>query len=107
VTIHGDPTLTGQLVASVCANETCSYEVQRRLLQYSPTLLARAFISGTYDDNEMIFPPIPNFIFTRDIGIVINEHILLNKPCKEARKREALLEIGRASCRERGDSLLA
>ncbi|MCU0404401.1 MAG: arginine deiminase family protein, partial [Chitinophagaceae bacterium] len=39
----------------------------------------------------MIFPPIPNFIFTRDIGIVINDHILLNKPAKQARTREALL----------------
>jgi arginine deiminase len=39
----------------------------------------------------MIFPPIPNFIFTRDIGIVINTHVLLNKPAKLARTREALL----------------
>ena len=91
IDILEDQAIKSQLVASVCAIEACSYDVQRRLLQYSPTLLARAFISGTYDDNEMIFPPIPNFIFTRDIGIVINDHILLNKPCKEARKREALL----------------
>jgi arginine deiminase len=39
----------------------------------------------------MIFPPIPNFIFTRDIGITVNDHILLNKPAKKARTREALL----------------
>ncbi len=39
----------------------------------------------------MLFAPIPNFIFTRDIGIVINEFVLLNKPAKKARTREALL----------------
>ena len=39
----------------------------------------------------MLFAPLPNFIFTRDIGIVINDHILLNKPAKLARTREALL----------------
>ena len=39
----------------------------------------------------MLFPPIPNFIFTRDIGIVINDYILLNKPAKKARTSEALL----------------
>jgi arginine deiminase len=39
----------------------------------------------------MLFPPIPNFIFTRDIGIVIKEHILLNKAAKKARSRETLL----------------
>mgnify|MGYP001810815591 FL=1 len=39
----------------------------------------------------MIFAPLPNFIFTRDIGIVINNHVLLNKPAKAARTRESLL----------------
>ena len=53
--------------------------------------LAKVFISGTINEKEMLFPPIPNFIFTRDIGIVINDHILLNKPAKKARTREALL----------------
>lgn len=86
-----DESLKSQLVASVCAIEACSYKVQRELLGYTPYDLARVFFSGTYNEDEMIFPPIPNFIFTRDIGIVINDHILLNKPMKEARKREALL----------------
>jgi arginine deiminase len=53
--------------------------------------LAKVFISGTSNEKEMLFPPIPNFIFTRDIGICINEYILLNKPAKKARTREALL----------------
>jgi arginine deiminase len=39
----------------------------------------------------MIFAPIPNLIFSRDIGIVINNHILINKPAKKARARETLL----------------
>ncbi len=86
-----DAAIKSQLVASVCAIEACSYEIQRELMGYSPATLARVFFSGTYNETEMIFPPIPNFIFTRDIGIVINDHILLNKPMKEARKREALI----------------
>ncbi len=80
-----------KLVASVCAIEGCSYETQTKLLDYSPALLAKIFISGTVNENEMIFAPIPNFIFTRDIGIVINDFVLLNKPAKKARTREALL----------------
>lgn len=86
-----DTAIKSQLVASVCALEACSYEVQRRLMGYAPVVLARVFFSGTSDERELIFPPIPNFIFTRDIGIVINNCILLNKPKKEARKREALI----------------
>ena len=80
-----------KLVAAVCAIEGCSYAVQNDLLSFSPKQLAKVFISGTINEDEMVFPPIPNFIFTRDIGIVINDHILLNKPAKKARTREAML----------------
>ena len=80
-----------KLVASVCAIEACSYDTQKELQQLSPVQLAKTFISGTLSDDEMLFAPIPNFIFTRDIGIVINQYVLLNKPAKKARTREALL----------------
>jgi arginine deiminase len=80
-----------KLVAAVCAIENCSYTSQEELLSCSPKQLAKVFISGTTDEETMIFPPIPNFIFTRDIGIVINDYILLNKPAKKARTREAML----------------
>lgn len=80
-----------KLVASVCAIENCSYELQDELAAMEGKRLAKIFISGTLNDKEMLFPPIPNLIFTRDIGIVINDYILLNKPAKKARTREALL----------------
>lgn len=79
------------LVASVCAVEFCSYDTQKFLLTLDPNTLSKVFISGTLKDGRMLFAPIPNFIFTRDIGIVINDHILLNRPAKKARTREALL----------------
>ncbi len=79
------------LTASVCAIENCTYTTQKRLNQLAPPELAKVFITGSTPDKSMIFPPIPNFIFTRDIGIVIHDHILLNKPAKKARIREALL----------------
>ncbi len=79
------------LVASVCAIEFCSYEMQKFLLTLDAVALSKVFISGTLKDGRMLFAPIPNFIFTRDIGVVINDHILLNRPAKKARTREALL----------------
>lgn len=94
IDILKNESIKAQLVASVCAMEACSYQRQQEMLQLSATDLAKLFFSGTLETNgteEMIFPPIPNFIFTRDIGIVINDHILLNKPKKDARKREALI----------------
>jgi len=80
-----------KLVASVCAIEACSYDTQKDLQKLSPVQLSKTFISGTMTDDKMLFAPIPNFIFTRDIGIVINSYVLLNKPAKKARTREALL----------------
>ncbi len=80
-----------KLAASVCAIENCSYDTQKELLNLDPISLAKTFITGTLDSDRMLFAPIPNFIFTRDIGIVINEYVLLNKPAKKARTREALI----------------
>ncbi|MES1225760.1 MAG: arginine deiminase family protein, partial [Bacteroidota bacterium] len=89
--ILADHEIKLKLVASVCAIESCSYDAMQELLELSPAQLAKTFISGTLKDDKMLFAPIPNFIFTRDIGIVINNYILLNKPAKKARTREALL----------------
>jgi arginine deiminase len=80
-----------KLAASVCAIENCSYDTQKELLELKPVALAKTFITGSLDNGRMLFAPIPNFIFTRDIGIVINEYVLLNKPAKKARTREALI----------------
>src|SRR5579859_5359840 len=65
-----DHSIKMKLVASVCAIEACSYEIQRDLHQLDPVQLAKTFISGATDNDRLLFAPIPNFIFTRDIGIV-------------------------------------
>ena len=71
-----------KLVAAVCAIEGCTYKVQMELTNTDPKELAEIFISGTLANDIMIFAPIPNLIFTRDVGTTINNHILLNKPAK-------------------------
>jgi len=91
IDILEDEAIRKQLIASVCAIELCSYSLQQEMMHYTATDLARLFFTGALQDDDLLFAPIPNFIFTRDIGIVINDFILLNKPMKEARKREALL----------------
>jgi len=83
--------IRSKLVASVSAIEGCTFQTQQELLSYSAKELAKTFISGTSSDKKLLFAPIPNFIFTRDIGITIKDHVLLNKPAKKARTREALL----------------
>ena len=89
--ILDDESIKSILVASASAVEGCTYETQKYLLTLSAHELTKVFISGMLPNEQMIFAPIPNFIFTRDIGVVINNHVLLNKPAKKARTREALL----------------
>ena len=80
-----------KLAASVCAIESCNYRLQQQLIETDPIELAKIFISGSLNTEEMIFAPIPNLIFSRDIGIAVNNYMLLNKPAKKARFRETLL----------------
>src|ERR1700761_2525571 len=80
-----------KLVASVCAIESCNYRLQLKLIDTDPVELAKIFISGSLNEDEMIFAPIPNLIFSRDIGVAVNNYMLLNRPAKKARARETLL----------------
>ncbi len=86
-----DKDIRQNLTASVCAIENCTYRLQQQLTAKEPAELAKILISGALSKEDMIFAPIPNLIFSRDIGIAINNHILLNKPAKKARSRETLL----------------
>ncbi len=89
--ILAQPDIKNSLTASVCAIEGCNYKIQQELIHTEPLELAKTLISGSRFVGEMLFPPIPNLIFTRDIGIAINNFILINKPAKAARARETLL----------------
>lgn len=54
--------------------------------------LAQVLISGYNPrDDRILFDPIPNFIFTRDIAITVNNYIVITKAAKEARFRENFL----------------
>ena len=83
------------LVASVCAIEKCGLKTQKRLLETEPAALAHTLITGIFPSaagqEEFIFAPVPNLIFTRDIGITIHNHVLISKPYEAARNRESLL----------------
>ena len=54
--------------------------------------LAEILITGYYEkEDHILFDPIPNFIFTRDIAITVNDHVVITKAAKLARERENLL----------------
>jgi len=88
-------TVRVRLVAAICAIEGCSREIQKTLEEeLSPAELVNALITGVIQEDgkdEFIFPPVPNLVFTRDIGIMVKDHLLLSKTAKQARKRESIL----------------
>ncbi len=54
--------------------------------------LSQVLITGYYKTQDYIlFDPIPNFIFTRDIAVMVNDHVIITKAAKEARYRENFL----------------
>ncbi|MEO6691642.1 MAG: arginine deiminase family protein [Saprospiraceae bacterium] len=63
-----------------------------RLFELDHDSLSEALISG-YDKkmDTFLFDPIPNFIFTRDIALIIKDHVVIAKASKSVRKRENLL----------------
>jgi arginine deiminase len=62
------------------------------LSNLSNEALAETLITGVLErDQHILFDPIPNFIFTRDIAVTVNDHILILKAAKQARFRENFL----------------
>ena len=55
-----------------------------------PTDLPRAARARVRGAGEFLLPPLPNHIFTRDLGMMMDDRLLLAQPAKEARLREAL-----------------
>ncbi len=59
------------------------------LEELPPENLAKVLITGYLEsEDQILFDPIPNFIFTRDIAVTINDHVLITKAAKMARYRE-------------------
>ena len=93
------PEVKIRLVSAICSYEETSFAIQQKLEQIDDVhLLAKILISGVLpasisgtNEEEYIFPPCPNFIFTRDICITLKDHVLLSKMAKNARKRDSLI----------------
>ncbi len=62
------------------------------LLDLANEDLRDTLITGYCQTKDIIvFDPIPNFIFTRDIAVTVNDHVIVTKAAKEARYRENFL----------------
>ncbi len=83
---------TQELLAMVIEYEELPKSVLADFESMSHEKLTQVLISGYDAENDYIYcDPIPNFIFTRDIAVTIQNKVLITKAAKEARERENLL----------------
>ncbi len=84
--------LKEELIDMAMSFEELPSYIKKTLMELPSKDLAKVLITGYYpEDQHILFDPIPNFIFTRDIAVTVNDHIIITKASKEARARENLL----------------
>lgn len=88
-TIAASKEATRESLEMIVSWEELPNSYVEQLLALSPAELADVLITGDFkQDDRRLFDPIPNFIFTRDIAVTINDHLLITKAAKMARSRE-------------------
>ncbi|MDF1699151.1 MAG: arginine deiminase family protein [Saprospiraceae bacterium] len=81
-----------ELIERIVDYEELALVMIEKLSALSDEELAEVLITGYIkSDDHIIFDPIPNFIFTRDIAVSVKDHLIVTKAAKEARHRENLL----------------
>jgi len=90
--LKADPKAREHFMGYIANFEELPVKYVEELNAMDDDLLSQVLITGHDPVSDYIyFDPIPNLIFTRDIAVVVNDHIVITKAAKEARFRENLL----------------
>ena len=81
-----------EVINKIIDFEELPYSFIPRLAGLSPEQLADTLITGYLErEDRILFDPIPNLIFTRDIAVTVKDHVIITKAAKTARFRENFL----------------
>jgi len=87
-----DPESKKDMLEKITAYEELPISYKHLLEGLNNKELTDVLISGYLKkEDHILFDPIPNFIFTRDIAVTVNDHVVITKAAKEARFRENFL----------------
>ena len=90
--IKANPEIRHDLIRKVIDFEELPQSFEQHLHDLDASVLSHILITGYHKaEDRILFDPIPNYMFTRDIAVTIKDHILISKAAKEARHRENLL----------------
>lgn len=81
-----------KLIDYIADLENIEDEDIMKIKALNPEDMAYTLFTGILASTEdSLLPPLPNYVFTRDIGVVVNDHILICHASKKARTRESIL----------------
>jgi len=90
--LNTDQRAQEEIIARIIHFEELPSKYIKTLSDLDNKKLAEVLISGyLHEDDLILFDPIPNFIFTRDIAVTIQDHVIITRAAKEARFRENFL----------------
>ena len=90
--LDADQAAQEEIIARIIDFEELPSKYLKTLSELDNRKLTAVLISGFLPDEDLIlFDPIPNFIFSRDIAVTIRDHVIVTRAAKEARFRENLL----------------
>jgi len=90
--LENDQDGRSEIIDMIIDFEELPLSFKDKLLEMPNEQLAEVMITGYDEENDhILFDPIPNFIFTRDIAITVNDHVIITKAAKSARERENFL----------------
>ena len=80
------------LIDFVCIHEKCDENIKKAMQRLNNEDLVYTLFTGYLErGNRQIFSPLPNYIFTRDIGVMVNDHVIICQAAKNARTRENII----------------
>jgi arginine deiminase len=81
-----------QLVNQISIHEKCEDNIKNALNRLKDEDLVYTLFTGYLEKRDkQIFSPLPNYVFTRDIGIMVNDHVIICQAAKNARTRENII----------------
>lgn len=87
--LQADQDARGEMIDLIVDHEELPKSYGELMRGLSPAALTKLLVTGYHEpEDHFFFDPIPNFIFTRDVAVTINDHLLITKAAKEARYRE-------------------
>lgn len=90
--LQADPESKEEAIKMIVDYEELPSSYAALLGNLSDVELRDVLVTGYLErDDHILFDPIPNFIFTRDIAVTINDHLVISKAAKQARHRENFL----------------